>query len=145
MFDSKISKEIQKETSKKIDYNKSFSDNALDSLDLITIISIFEDHFKISIKEKELKKLENFIQLEKLIQKKIVSKITIRDGTTYFEFAQSQHHHHFICIQCDAVFCLPTCHVELHQINLNSFLPNPKFKIKSHDFNLYGICAPCAE
>ena len=83
--------------------------------------------------------------LEKLIQKKIVSKITIRDGTTYFEFAQSQHHHHFICIQCDAVFCLPTCHVESHQINLDSFLPNPKFKIKSHDFNLYGICAPCVE
>lgn len=82
--------------------------------------------------------------LEKLIQKKVVSKIMLRDNTTYFEFVQS-HHHHFICNQCEAVFCLPTCHVESHQINLDSLLPNPKFKIKSHDFNLYGICAPCAE
>lgn len=70
MFDDKILNEIQKETSKKINYNKSFKDNKLDSLDLITMISIFEDHYKVIIKEKELNSLDNFSQLKKLIQKK---------------------------------------------------------------------------
>lgn len=82
--------------------------------------------------------------LEKLINKKAVAEIAIRNGATYYEFAHG-HHHHFICNQCDTVFCLDACHVESQDINLTELLPNQQFKIQSHDFNLYGVCEPCAK
>jgi Fur family ferric uptake transcriptional regulator len=83
--------------------------------------------------------------LEKLITKKAVSEIFLRNGTTYYELSKGHHHHHFICNECDTVFCLESCHVESHAINLAQLLPNKGFKIQSHDFNLYGVCEPCLQ
>ena len=82
--------------------------------------------------------------LEKLAKKNVVTEVTIRSGTTYYEFSNKHHHHHFICNECETVFCLDTCHVEAQQMNLSSLLPSKQFKIQSHDFNLYGTCEPCS-
>ncbi len=81
--------------------------------------------------------------LEKLMNKKAVTEIPLRNGVTYFELSHG-HHHHFICNECDAIVCLKTCHVESLDINLTELLPNKQFRIQSHDFNLYGICEPCS-
>ena len=54
MFDNKIKKKIENEISKKINFEKNFKENNLDSLDLITTISVIEDEYKIEIKEKHL-------------------------------------------------------------------------------------------
>ena len=56
MIDKNLKLKIENEISKKINLNKSFIDNELDSLDLITAVSIIEDEFKIEIKENSLKK-----------------------------------------------------------------------------------------
>jgi len=74
MLDKKLKLKIENEISKKIDLNKSFEDNELDSLDLITTISIIEDEFKIEIKENSLKKIKNFKTLNEFIKKKLRSK-----------------------------------------------------------------------
>ena len=58
----------EKELERKIDFSKSFDDNGLDSLDLMTFISIFEDFYKIKISEKNYKKIKNFSSFEKLIK-----------------------------------------------------------------------------
>ena len=81
--------------------------------------------------------------LEKLVQKKTFNEVSLRNGVTYYEFSKG-HHHHFACNQCELVFCLDACHVHSHKIDLNALLPNKKFKINSHDFNLYGLCEPCS-
>lgn len=81
--------------------------------------------------------------LDKLITKGAVTEISVRNGATFYEFSH-QHHHHFICNECETVFCLDACHVHSHGINLTELLPNKKFKIQSHDFNLYGVCEPCS-
>lgn len=83
--------------------------------------------------------------LEKLINGNMVSEIAVRNGATYYEFSHGHHHHHFICNECETVFCLDACHVESNHINLNALLPNKQFKIQSHDFNLYGVCEPCSK
>lgn len=69
MFDNKIKKKIENEISKKINFEKNFEENNLDSLDLITTISVIEDEYKIEIKEKDLKKINNFKILYAFIKK----------------------------------------------------------------------------
>ena len=74
MIDKNLKLKIENEISKKINLNKSFIDNQLDSLDLITTVSIIEDEFKIEIKENSLKKIKNFQTLDEFIKKKLRSK-----------------------------------------------------------------------
>ena len=74
MIDKNLKLKIENEISKKINLNKSFIDNELDSLDLITAVSIIEDEFKIEIKENSLKKIKNFKTLDEFIKKKLRSK-----------------------------------------------------------------------
>lgn len=82
--------------------------------------------------------------LEKLILKKAITEVNVRQGASYYELSSVHHHHHFICHDCETVFCLESCHVDAHHIDLSQLLPNKDFKIQSHDFNLYGICEPCS-
>ena len=76
MLNNTLKKKIENEISKKINLEKSFDENNLDSLDLITITSIIEDEFKTVISEKSLKKIRDFRTLYKSIKnaKKIQSK-----------------------------------------------------------------------
>tara|TARA_B100000315_G_C14249314_1_gene438980 strand:+ start:68 stop:277 length:210 start_codon:yes stop_codon:yes gene_type:complete len=69
MFDIKFIKKIEKEIERKIDINKSFIKNNLDSLDTFTLLSIFEDFYKIKLKEKDFKSIKNFKDLNKKISK----------------------------------------------------------------------------
>ena len=69
MFDNKLKKKIENEISKKINFEKSFNENNLDSLDLITTISVIEDEHKIEVKEKDLKKINNFKSLFAFVKK----------------------------------------------------------------------------
>jgi len=70
MFSNLIKKKIESEISKKINFDKNFKENNLDSLDLITAVSIIEDDFKIEIKESSLKKINDFKKLYEFIKKK---------------------------------------------------------------------------
>ena len=70
MFSNLIKKKIESEISKKINFDKNFKENNLDSLDLITTVSIIEDDFKIEIKESSLKKINDFKKLYEFIKKK---------------------------------------------------------------------------
>ena len=81
--------------------------------------------------------------LEKLLSDNVIEAITLRHGSRYFELTSKRHHHHFFCNSCETLYCLSSCHVEKLNINLNSLLPRPDFKINTHDFNLYGQCNRC--
>ena len=71
-----------------------------------------------------------------------VSKINLKSkATTLFEYqGENHHHHHAICLECDKVFCIDFC-------KLLKKLPIPDddsgFAIKSHVFEIYGICTNC--
>lgn len=56
-----------------------------------------------------------------------------------FELADD-HHHHYLCLGCGAVTCLPVC-------PLGDHLPAPPapagFQVMAHVFEVYGYCASC--
>ena len=60
---------FEKEINKKINFKKSFINNQIDSLDLISLVMIVEKELKIKISENKLSKVKNFLQLEILIKK----------------------------------------------------------------------------
>jgi acyl carrier protein len=65
MFEIKFLKKLEKELEKKIDIKKNFKQNDLDSLDIFTVISQFEDYYKIKLKDEDFKKIKNFENLKK--------------------------------------------------------------------------------
>jgi|TARA_B110000483_G_scaffold165312_1_gene195689 acyl carrier protein len=67
-MEKKLIKSIEKELDKKIDLSKGFEENDMDSLDIMTFISLFEDYYKIKIKDKDYKKIKNFSNFKKFIQ-----------------------------------------------------------------------------
>lgn len=69
MISKILLKKIEKELDKKIDIKKNFVQNNLDSLDVITLISLLEDEFNIHISEKKLKKINNFQDLSNFVNK----------------------------------------------------------------------------
>jgi len=70
MFENKFKKKIEKEILKKINFKKNFKDQKIDSLDIITIINLIEDDFKIQVKEKNIQKIKNFKDLYKIVKTK---------------------------------------------------------------------------
>lgn len=52
---------------------------------------------------------------------------------------QHPHHHHFICTNCHRVQEVKMCPLEYFEDQL------PGAKIASHNFELYGLCAACAQ
>ncbi|RAP34577.1 hypothetical protein DID77_00705 [Candidatus Marinamargulisbacteria bacterium SCGC AG-439-L15] len=82
--------------------------------------------------------------LDKLLNNHKISQITTKEGKSYYELQSHSHHHHFICNSCHKAFCLKSCHIDSQKINLSQLLPNAKFSIDSHDFNLYGVCDSCS-
>ncbi|MCI1893232.1 MAG: transcriptional repressor [Lactobacillus sp.] len=52
---------------------------------------------------------------------------------------QHPHHHHFICTNCHRVQELKMCPLDYFENQL------PGAKIASHNFELYGLCADCAQ
>ena len=58
----------EKELEKKIDENKSFQENNFDSMDLMIFLSVFEDFYKVKLKESDYKKIKNFSNLKKYIK-----------------------------------------------------------------------------
>ncbi len=58
-------------------------------------------------------------------------------GTLVYERAGKRHHHHFQCDRCSQVYELEGC---LPAVNK---LAGPKFRVRSHEIVLYGLCADC--
>ena len=60
---------IEKETDKKIDIKKNFTENKMDSLDMMSIIMAVENSFKCKISDKVLKKINKVEDIEKFLIK----------------------------------------------------------------------------
>ena len=65
---------FEREIDKKINLEKDFSKNLLDSLDLISIVMVLEKELKIKIKEDKLSKVKNFNKIEIIVKKLLLKK-----------------------------------------------------------------------
>ena len=82
--------------------------------------------------------------LDKLVSRDYANRIQINQGITFYEIKSTKDHHHFFCTNCNEIYCLSSCIIDQKKINLENYVPNKNFKIKSHDLNLYGLCGKCA-
>jgi len=73
-----------------------------------------------------------------LLNDGFISAVEIPGEPARYERSDKEHHHHFQCEKCDRVFDIAGC-----MDNLRKLVP-PKFRIKTHDVTLYGLCAACA-
>jgi len=71
----------------------------------------------------------------------LITQINLQaKGIALFEFQGETHHHHAICLQCGASFCVDSC-------PLPKVIPLPeadqRFQVISHAFEIYGYCSVC--
>lgn len=76
-----------------------------------------------------------------LLDAGLVISVNLPDNHTRYEIADTDHHHHFHCTECNRVFCLDYCPVSLPK---DTVLPQG-FLVKDHAVTLYGACADCRE
>lgn len=69
-----------------------------------------------------------------------IKVVEMPGGEALYEKAHLHHHHHFKCNHCGKVYDLPGCP---DGVDLQKFLPK-NFKLASHEFTFYGLCAGCA-
>jgi Fur family ferric uptake transcriptional regulator len=81
--------------------------------------------------------------LDRLVEDGTVEAIMLHEGVVHYELREESdcghHHHHFVCSECEKIFCVDGC-VSSFEILL------PKgFKLLSHDVTLRGLCRGCAK
>ena len=54
-----------------INFEKTFEENDIDSLDAVSVIGIIEDKLKVTFSDKDLSQVKDFKSLEKIISKKL--------------------------------------------------------------------------
>lgn len=69
-----------------------------------------------------------------------ILEMSERSGEKVFlmHCAKQQHHHHFICDQCQAITEIALCPMDYFTQQL------PGYQILGHRFELTGLCAKCA-
>lgn len=71
----------------------------------------------------------------------IVRRVDLRRDSIYFELT-IHHHHHLVCTDCGTIEKISKCDIGL--IAEKVIKQSKKFsKIRSHSFEIFGICRPC--
>jgi Fur family transcriptional regulator, ferric uptake regulator len=73
-----------------------------------------------------------------LLDENWIKPVEIAGEAARYERSDKEHHHHFQCEKCERVFDVAGC-----MDNLRKLVP-PKFRIRTHDVTLYGLCASCS-
>ncbi len=101
---------------------------------------------KLKRTQKNINEVTVYRTLSSFTDNGILKRIDLRKNSTYFELV-SEHHHHIICMNCDAVEDFKNLEIEkaLERIvgKLSQF--THKFKsIQEHSLELFGLCRVCA-
>lgn len=116
------------------------------------IIEVFLSSVTVPISAPELKthlaalnsnanKTTVYRELDFLAAQGILVEINAGDGKKRYELGQCGHHHHILCLRCNAVECvkIDNCALEeqLSRVDLKNF------KVTGHALNFFGLCAGC--
>lgn len=73
---------------------------------------------------------------ERLVEKGIVTKNTIRDSDKfYYELVDNKHRHYAICLGCGGMKYVDICPV--HNLKIDDFT------VTGHKLEIYGYCGSC--
>ncbi|HIP49951.1 MAG TPA: hypothetical protein EYG99_00695 [Candidatus Pacebacteria bacterium] len=80
--------------------------------------------------------------IEQFVDNDVIQIVQLRDGVIYYEL-QSQHHHHFVCQNCDCVLCLDDVHVAALMSTVITSLEKNGLIINEHRLSFIGLCKKC--
>ncbi len=90
----------------------------------------------------EVHKVTLYRELEVLVEAGVIVPIYFHDQVQRYEFVEQDHHHHIVCIKCDAVADIdvadPFDKLE-DKVDKKS-----KFTILRHSLEFFGLCKSCA-
>lgn len=82
-------------------------------------------------------------ELEQLEKVGIVRGLSLGDRKQYFELASRDHHHHFVCIECDEVEDVLFDEFDLSK--QETLLAQKKgFSVFNHSLEFFGLCKSCS-
>lgn len=81
-------------------------------------------------------------QFQKLVESNQVEEVLLTNSVTHYEL-KKDHHHHFICNECDTIQCLQDKNLEKEIHKLEHILENQGMKIQQHQFSFSGNCQKC--
>jgi Fur family ferric uptake transcriptional regulator len=76
--------------------------------------------------------------IKALLEEGWLCVVDLPGGIPVYELAGKKHHHHFQCDNCNGVFELNGCVPSVRK------LAAAKFKVRSHEIVLYGLCPDCS-
>ena len=74
----------------------------------------------------------------------VIRQVDLRHNHAHYELANTEEHHHLVCIQCGRVEDVERCGIEHMQ---TSVLRASKHfsEIRQHALEFYGLCKSCAK
>lgn len=81
-------------------------------------------------------------ELEFLRERGICMSVTLQDGVRRYESAALGHHHHLVCLECDAIQDVELPHDELHAAE-KRIEKTHGFTVRQHALEFYGRCKNC--
>ncbi len=99
-------------------------------------------HAKARVKAPSINKTTVYRTLSRLAADSEILVILLREGEMHYELPRGTaqngvHHHHFICVDCDKIYC-----IEGGCSSFKELLPRG-FLIQSHELTLRGLCKEC--
>jgi Fe2+ or Zn2+ uptake regulation protein len=77
-------------------------------------------------------------QILALLQAQQIVELDFSDGVKHYELASQSHHHHLVCLKCQAIQ-----DVQVPE-NFISHLKITNFTIIRHSLEFFGLCRACA-
>jgi len=82
-------------------------------------------------------------QLDGLVDAEIVDRVMLDPKEQYFELSRD-HHHHFVCQDCNDVVDVHSEEVETAFHRFESQLKDKGLIINKHELTFFGSCASCS-
>lgn len=108
---------------------------------IVAILSRVDKPIDVSLLVKKIgvNKTTVYRQIEKLLERNILTEIDFGDGKKRYELKSLGHHHHIVCKNCGKLE-----DIEIDEDNLiKSVIDKTNFKIESHSLEFFGKCLSC--
>lgn len=111
-------------------------------LDFYTPLSVPRILDELACRGLSVNKTTVYRELEQLEKVGIVKSLSLQDRKQYFELATRDHHHHFVCVECDEV---EDVHFDEGDLAKQEALLAEKneFAVLSHSLEFFGLCRHC--
>lgn len=78
--------------------------------------------------------------LKLLLDRGLVCKVVMTDGSVFYRMSHNMHHHHLVCVSCGATEDIGRCGVE---DVITSVQQVTDYEVVGHRIEVFGFCPRC--